>query len=133
MMKKMAEEEAERRRRKPRDWDYKGVFREFNAYYNLSAYDRLPREKFADARRYLEKKMFAGRKGETRRQERNRCIKGVKAVQRKLGIADARYRQILVQLTGKDSLAVMDNDELRRVFKHFQRLQGEAEAQRGLE
>jgi hypothetical protein len=133
MMKKMAEEEAERRRRKPRDWDYKGQFREFNAYYNLSAYDRLPREKFADARRYLEKKMFAGRKGETRRQERNRCIKGVKAIQRKLGIPDARYREILLQLTGKDSLAIMDNEELRKVFRHFQQLQGEAAAEPGLE
>lgn len=89
-MKKMAEEEAERRRRKPKDWDYKGRFREFNAYYSLSTYDRLPREKLADARRYLEKKMFAERKGETRRQERNRCIRGVKKIQRRLGIAEAR-------------------------------------------
>jgi hypothetical protein len=33
-----------------------------------------------------------------------------------------------LDLTGKVSLAVMDNSELRKVFKHFQKLQGEAEA-----
>lgn len=129
IMKRTAEEEAEREGgRKPRDRDYSREFGEFKAHYNLSAYDRLPREKFAEARRYLEKKLFAGHNKETRSQERYRCIKGVKAIQRKLPMPESVYRLTLVQLTGKDSLAVMDNDELRKVFKHFQQLQGEAEA-----
>jgi hypothetical protein len=120
-------EEAERRGRKPKDWDFKGVFRPFNNKYDLSAYDRLPREKFAEARRYLEKTLYGRRKGETRRQKRFRCIRGVKAIQKKLGIPDARYREILLQITEKNSLAVMDNDELQKALKHFQQLQGEAE------
>ena len=132
MVTAVAQEEAERRGRKPKDWDYKDVYRQFNSHYNLSAYDRLPRGVFADARRYLEKMLYGRRRGETRRQERLRCIRGVKAIQRKLGIPDGRYREILLQLTGKDSLAVMDNDELRKVLRHFQRLQGEADA-RGAE
>ncbi len=124
-----AEEEAEREGgRKPRHRDYSREFGEFKAHYNLSAYDRLPREKFAEARRYLERKLFAGHNKETRSQERYRCIKGVKAIQRKLGIRESDYREILVQLTGKDSLAIMDNEGLRKVFRHFQQLQGEAEA-----
>jgi hypothetical protein len=129
IMTKTAEEEAERKGgRKPRDRHYSREFGEFKAHYNLSAYDRLPREKFAEARRYLEVKLCSGHNKETRSQERYRCIKGVKAIQRKLAIPDARYREILVQLTGKDSLAIMDNEGLRRVFRHFQELQGEAEA-----
>lgn len=127
-MTRIAEEEAARKRRKPKGRDYSRQFGEFNAHFNLSAYDRLPREKFAEARRYLEKKLFAGRNKETRSQERYRCIKGVKAIQRKLGIPEPRYRQILLELTGEDSLAVMNNDDLRKVFRYFQQLQGEAEA-----
>lgn len=129
IMKKTAEEEAEREGgRKPRDRDYSREFGEFKAHYNLSAYDRLPREKFAEGRRYLEIKLFAGHNKETRSQERYRCIKGVKAIQRKLGIPETHYREILVQLIGKESLAIMDNEELRKVFRHFQQLQGEGEA-----
>ncbi len=124
----MAEEEARRKRRKAKGRDYSGQFGEFKAHFDLSAYDRLPREKFAEARRYLEKKRFARGDRPTRREERYRCIKGVKAIQRKLRIPDSRYRQILSELTGKDSLADMDNEELRKVFKHFQNLQGEADA-----
>ena len=88
MVTAVAQEEAERRGRKPKDWDYKDVYRQFNSHYKLSAYDRLPRGMFADA----------------------------------------RYREILLELTAKGSLAVMDNDELRKVFRHFQQLQGEGEA-----
>ena len=128
MMARTAEEEAERRRRKPIGTDYSREFGEFKAHYNLSSYDRLPKHKFAEARRYLETKMFAGRNRETRRQERNRCIKGVHAIQRKLGIPDPLYRQVLFTITGKESLADMDNEQLRKVFKHFQQLQGEAAA-----
>ena len=128
MMTKMAEEDAARKKRKPKDRDYSRQFGEFKAHYNLSAYDRLPETRFAEARRYLEMKQFANRNSETQIQERNRFIKGVKAIQRKLGIRDAEYRQTLLDLTGKVSLAVMDNSELRKVFKHFQKLQGEAEA-----
>jgi hypothetical protein len=129
IMTKTAEEQAEREgRRRPKGRDYSREFGEFKAHYNLSAYDRLPEEKFAEARRYLEIKRFAGHNKETRSQERFRCIKGVKAIQRKLAIPDTHYRETLLQLTGKGSLAVMDNGELRKVFRHFQQLQGEAEA-----
>jgi len=128
MMAKTAEEQAARKKRKPTGRDYGGQFGEFNSHYDLSAYDRLPREKFADARRYIEKKLYAGRNAETRTLQRSRFIKGTKAIQRKLAIPDSQYRQILLGLTGKDSLAAMDNSELSRVFKHFQGLQGQAEA-----
>lgn len=129
IMKKTAEEGARReggRNLKARD--YSREFGEFNAHFNLSTYDRLPREKFAEARRYLEIKLFAGRNQETLSQERYRCIKGVKAICRRIALSENRYREILIGLTGKRSMAIMENDEIRKVFKHFQRLQGEAEA-----
>lgn len=123
-----AREEAERRKRKPQEWDYKQLFHQFNKKFNLSSYDRLPKSKFAEGRRYLDQTLYGRRKGDTRRQERFRCIKGVKAIQKILRIPDVRYRETLAKLTGKDSMATMDNEQLRKVFKHFQGLQGQAEA-----
>lgn len=128
LMVKAAEELAARKNRKPSARHYGSQFGEFNSHYELSAYDLLPSEKFADARRYLEKKLYAGRNAETRALRRIRFIRGTKVIQKKLSIPDSRYRRILLRLTGKDSLATMDNDELKKVFGHFQELQDDADA-----
>ncbi len=47
---------------------------------------------------------------------------------KKLGISDSEYRRILFDLTGEHSMANMDNEDLRKVFKHFQTLQGHVSA-----
>lgn len=127
-MEKLAEAEAAHKRRKAKGTDYQREFGEFKAHFELSKYDRLPREKFAEARRYLEVKKFARRGAERGEEERYHCIKGVKAIQKKLGISDSEYKRTLLDLAGKDSMAKMDNEELRRVFRHFQKLQGLASA-----
>ncbi|MFZ0963429.1 MAG: hypothetical protein WAO35_21420 [Terriglobia bacterium] len=74
-MKKNAEAEAAHKKRRPKGADYQREFGEFKAHFNLSKYDRLPKEKFAEARRYLEVKKFARRGAERGEEERYRCIK----------------------------------------------------------
>ena len=127
-MNKNAESEAAHKRRKAKGADYSREFGEFKAHFKLSSYDRLPKEKFAEARRYLEVKKFARRGGERGEEERYRCIKGVKVIAKKLGLSDSEYRRVLLDLTDRHSMAIMDNEDLRKVFKHFQALQGRASA-----
>ncbi|HUY13115.1 MAG TPA: hypothetical protein VMX16_05700 [Terriglobia bacterium] len=127
-MGRLVDEEVSRKHRKPKGLDYSREYGEFNKHFALSSYGRLPREKFAEARRYLEAKLYSRRKANTRSQDRNRIIGGVKAIQKKLAIREPEYRQILIKLTGKNSLAILDNEELSKVFKYFHQLQGEADA-----
>jgi hypothetical protein len=123
----LVDEEAARKRRKAKSLDYSREYGEFNKHFAVSSYANLPKEKFAGARRYLEIKLYSRRKANTRGQERNRMIGGIKAIQKKLAIRESEYRQILSVLTGKSSLAVLDSEELTRAFKHFHQLQGEAD------
>jgi len=126
---RLAEQEAARKKWKPRGSDFGREYGEFNAHFKLSSYDRLPSSRFLEGRRYLESKMYARRGGETRAQERNRLVAGIHAIQKKLGMGEGRYRQILLEAVGKTSTKDMDIDELGRVFKQLRYLQGLAEAE----
>jgi hypothetical protein len=123
----LVEEEATRKRRKPRPADFGREYGEFNAYFHLSSYDRLPSSGFLEARRYLEKKQYGRRRSDRQEVERHRYISGIKAIQSKLKIRDQQYRGILLEITGKSSTTQMDIEELDRVFKRFRYLQGLAE------
>jgi hypothetical protein len=124
----LVEEEATRKRRKPRQADFSREYGEFNSHFHLSSYDRLPSTKFLEAHRYLEKKHYGRRRSDRQEVSRRRCVNGIKAIQSKLKIGDRQYREILVEITGKNSTTEMDVDELERVFKQFRHLQGLAEA-----
>jgi len=124
----LVEEETTRKRRKPRPADFGREYGEFNAYFHLSSYDRLPSSKFLEARRYLEKKHYGRRRSDRQGVERHRYISGIKAIQTKLKIGEQEYRGFLVEITGKSSTTEMDIDELNRVFKRFRYLQGLAQA-----
>lgn len=124
MMSKLAEEDAERTHRKP---DYSREYNEFNKHFNLSSYDRLGKAKMQEAERYLEQKLHARRNPDPQYRKAARYKKAVKTVQRKLRIPDARYREILVGLTGKSSTTLMSFNELEAVYRDFQRRDGLAE------
>jgi len=118
---KLAEEDAERRRRKPH---YGGEYNEFNQHFNLSSYDRLPRARFEEAERHLEQKLYARRNTDPQFRKTARYKKAIKTVQRKLRIPDARYREILLGLTGKNSTTKMNFSELEIVYRDFQQRDG---------
>lgn len=124
----LVEEEATRKRKKPVPAYFSREYGEFNAHFHLSSYDRLPLGQFLEARRYLEKKHYGRRRSDRQEVERHRFVSGIKAIQTKLRIRDQQYRQILVEITGKNSTTEMDIDELERVFKRFKQMQGLAEA-----
>jgi hypothetical protein len=124
----LVEEEATRKRRKPRPVDFGREYGEFNAHFHLSSYDKLPSAKFLEARRYLEKNHYGRRRSDRQEMERHRYISGIKAIQNKLKMGDKQYRNILVEITGKSSTTEMGIDELAQVFKRFKNLQGLAEA-----
>jgi hypothetical protein len=126
---RLAEQEAERRHRKPRSSDFGPEYGEFNSRFQLSSYDRLPASKFEEARRYLERKLYAKREREPQYLKRNRCRKGIHAIKRKLRMGDAEYRAVLLEVTGKDSTELMSIDELEHAFRRFQELQGLAETE----
>jgi hypothetical protein len=130
MIEKLAEDEAKRKKRKRRDFDFHREYGEFNAHFKLSFYRRLPREKMNEARRHLETKMHARRGYEPVRLKRNRLVGGIKGIAKALGMGETRYRQVLPELTGKRSTTEMDMKELERVFEHFKQLQGLEEARR---
>ena len=127
LIKSMAEETAARKRRSPRNSDYAREYGEFNAHFQLSAYDRLPSAKLPEARVYLERKLYGRRRADTVRTERHRYISGIKAIQAKLEIDNEKYRRILIGLTGKSSTTTMEVGELSRVFRHFKQMQGLAQ------
>lgn len=128
---RLAEQEAARKRRKPRSSDFGREYGEFKSHFMLSSYDRLPSAVYLEARRYLESKLYARRGGETRAQERNRLVAGIHAIQKKLQMSDVRYRQTLVETAGRASSREMDIDEPKRVFQRFKYFQGLAEAEDG--
>jgi len=128
MIDKLAEDSARRKRRKPVGRDFQAERGEFKAYFNLSSYERMPRDKAGEARKYLEAKLHARRGRESPRNRRNRMVGGIKAIAKSLGMADVRYRQMLIDVTGKSSTTDMDIEELERVFARFRLLQGHAEA-----
>ena len=61
----IAEEAAARKKRRARHNDYAKEYGEFNAHFQLSAYDRLPSDKTAEARIYLERKRHGRRQADT--------------------------------------------------------------------
>jgi hypothetical protein len=124
----LAEDEAKRKKRPAKDSDFQREYGEFNAHFKLSSYGRLPREKLTAARTYLDDKLYARRDREPVRLKRNRMVGGIKFIAKSLGIGDTRYRQLLVELTGKRSTREMDMKELKKVFDRFRHLQGQAEA-----
>lgn len=128
MIETLAEDAARRKKRKSVPRDFQAEYGEFNAYFKLSSYERLPREKLAEARKYLDAKLYARRGREPVRLRRNRMVAGIKAIEKALGMGDTRYRQVLFDLTGKHSTTEMEAEELERVFAHFRQLQGEEEA-----
>lgn len=125
----LAEDEAKRKKRPAKGSDFQREYGEFNAHFTLSSYDRLPREKFVEARKYLDDKLYARREREPVRLKRNRMVGGIKGIKARLGMGDARYRALLLELTGKTSTTEMEKNELEKVFKHFRHLQGLAEAE----
>jgi hypothetical protein len=126
---RLAEEEATRKHRKPRGTDFQREYGEFNSHFHLSSYDRLPANKFLEARAHLEKKLYSRRNRDTQGQQRTRYVNGIKAIQTKLKIAEKEYRLILFETTGKTSTTEMDTHELHRAFDRFRYLQGLAEAE----
>jgi hypothetical protein len=102
---KLAEESAKRKHRKVLPRDFACEFAEFNAHFRLSEYGRLRKEEIGSARRYLDEKLYARRKGEPIRQTRARHYGGIKAIARKLGLSETHYREELRLLTGLTSLS----------------------------
>ncbi len=125
MTERLAKDEAKRKKRKVRGDDFQREYGEFRAYFNLSSYDRLPREKIGDARKYLNDKLFARREREPVRLKRNRMVGGIKGIAKSLGMGDTKYRHALLDLTGKRSTTEMDMKELEKVFEYFRQLQGQ--------
>lgn len=130
LISKAAEEEAARKRRKARGYDFSREYGEFYAYFKLSSYERLPAEEFFEALDYFRKKLNARKYREPLFQTRLRLVKTIKTIQKKLKIPDSNYRQLLRDLTGKSSSKEIDIPELKKVAKYFQRLQAETEAKR---
>jgi hypothetical protein len=128
MIEKLAEEAARRKKRKPIRRDFEAEYGEFNANFTLSSYGRLPREKMGEARKYLNDKLYARREREPVRLKKHRMVGGIKGIKAKLGMGDARYRSILLELTGRRSTTEMDMKEVERVFEHFKELQRLEEA-----
>ena len=52
---------------------------------------------------------------------RNGLIAKIKIAQKELGMAEEAYRAMLLRITGKNSCAVMDIDELERVADEMRR------------
>ncbi len=108
-----AEQEAKIKRRK--NIPYKKWFGEFNANFILSDYSCLPDSKFLEARRYLEKRLYADRLGEKRIDTRNRLIKQVKVTQKQLGWNDPSYRLMLQQWFNVSSSTELDIPDLQKL------------------
>jgi hypothetical protein len=122
----LAEEEAERRKRKVQQSDYSREYSEFNAHFQLSSYDRLPTVRVAEARSYLENKRYGRRQAETIGKQRQRHVAGIKAIQKDLGMNEREYRRLLLEVGGEQSTTAMEVATLKRVFEHFRHLQGRA-------
>jgi hypothetical protein len=129
LMNGLAEESAARKRRKPVSADYSRERGEFKSYFKLSSYDRLNKAEMGAARRYLQQKLLARRKGETARQTRQRYLDGIHAIASKLHLSKPEYRGELNAITGCTSLSDMDMDQLALVFKEFRKKQSVLEAQ----
>jgi hypothetical protein len=124
----LAEEEAQRRKRKVQPSDYSREYSEFNAHFQLSSYDRLSTTRLAEARSYLENKRYGRRQAETTAKQRQRFVAGIKAIQKDLGMNEREYRRMLLEICGEQSTTAMGLAALQRVFEHFRRLQGRAVA-----
>jgi hypothetical protein len=122
----LAEEEAERRKRKVQQSDYSREYSEFNAHFQLSSYDRLSTICFGEARTYLENKRYGRRQAETAAKQRQRYVAGIKAIQKDLKINEREYRRLLLEIGGEQSTTLMSLATLQRVFEHFRHLQGHA-------
>lgn len=113
LLQQCAEQEATVKRRK--NIPYAKWVGEFNAHFVLSHYFCLPDSKFLDARRYLEKRLYADRRGEKRIDTRNRLIKQIKVTQRQLGWSDPTYRSILEQWFDVSSSTELDIPDLQKL------------------
>lgn len=122
----LAEEEADRRKRKVQQSDYSREYSEFNAHFQLSSYDRLSAIRLGAARSYLENKRYGRRHAETTARQRQRYVAGIKAIQKDLGMNEREYRRLLVEIGGEQSTMAMEVATLKRVFEHFRHLQGRA-------
>lgn len=125
----LAEQEAKRRRRKPKERDYKREYGEFNSKHEISEFSKLPAVKFGFAIEDLQKKFYARRGGEPKRVTSQRRRDGIHAIKNKLRMTNAEYKEHLLRLTGKDSTRQMGSEELESVFRNFRRMQQEAEAE----
>ena len=126
---RLVEESATRTRRKPMPADYSREYAEFTSHFKLSAYDRLNKAEMGAARRYLEQKFLARRKGETVVQTRQRHLDGIHAIANKLHLSKTEYRAELNAITGCTSLREMNIDQLACVFREFRKKQAELETQ----
>jgi len=126
---RLVEESATRKRRKPMPADYSREYAEFTSHFKLSAYDRLNKAEMGAARRYLEQKFLARRKGETVVQTRQRHLDGIHAIANKLHLSKTEYRAELNAITGCTSLREMNIDQLACVFREFRKKQAELETQ----
>ena len=108
-----AEQEATIKRRK--NTPYAKWVGEFNAHFVLSHYYCLPESKFLDARRYLEMRLHADRRGEKRIDTRNRLIKQIKVTQKQLKWNDTTYRSMLQQWFDASSSTELDIPDLERL------------------
>ena len=119
----LAEASAQRKLLKRAINHYSREFGEFNAHFSLSSYDKLPKAKMGDARRYLEQKLHARRSGETQQQKRKRYRGGIRAISTKLGLSDSTYRQVLRSVTGFSSLTDLSLAQLEQAFREFRKMQ----------
>ena len=119
----LAEEEARRRHRKDPGPYIAGEWRQFNKRYDLSSYDRLPKDKFEDAIGRLRQILFARRNNEPKYLTVERFRKGIYGIANALRWSEEQRRGFYYNLTGKDHLGQMSRQEIQKVYQAMRRLQ----------
>jgi hypothetical protein len=121
-----AEYEAKRRHSKDPGPYIRDEWRQFNSKYNLSSYDRLPKEKFEDAIGHLKRKVFAKRNNEPKYMTIERERKGIYGIATSLHWSEEQRREFYFAQAGKDRLSKMSRHEIHKVFEAMRRVQDAA-------
>ena len=122
----LAEEEARRRKRKDPGPHIGSEWGEFNRYFDLSSYDRLPSAKFEEGIGYLRDKLFARRNNEPQYLKIKRDRNGIHGIAASLGWSEDQRHRFYCDLTGKDRLTKMSRQEIHKVFVAMRLLQDAA-------
>lgn len=93
--------------------------------YGVGNWHLIRDDHFSDIMDWLRKYYYATReKYRTPGKIRNDLIGVIKSQQRSLNLSDKKYRELLLQITGKTSSTHMEIHELKRVRDHFNILLG---------